>query len=373
MLSDFDLKKLRRLFQEIASSASAIANAIIDWSNISNKPTEFPPEDHDHDDIYLNKENTDAFTPDADYQPATKKYVDDNSSGVPLGGTSGQVLTKLSDDDGDADWVTLMSAYHTDEVDDYIDGLTTPLSGTQISRLREFVLAIKEALHTNDLSTRFDFFYLFANETQEAALRNLIKRSHDATNVHSTAWAQWEGFTGDGANDYLDTNYNASTHANAYKLNNSSAGVYLRTVSSQAGWVMGGGDGSSSTADITGRWTDNFHYLRLGTDTGNTRIAKGNNNPGVFSGSRYASNQQTNFIHDTAGDQAVSFTQVSESIPNVNTFILARNVSGSAGSFSSNQIAIAWIGESLTRREEDIIHYILESYMDSIGKGVLSY
>ena len=34
-----------------------------------------------HDNKYLNKENTTAFTPDANYEPATKKYVDDGISG----------------------------------------------------------------------------------------------------------------------------------------------------------------------------------------------------------------------------------------------------------------------------------------------------
>ena len=33
------------------------------------------------DTRYLYKENTDPFTPDADYEPATKKYVDDNAGG----------------------------------------------------------------------------------------------------------------------------------------------------------------------------------------------------------------------------------------------------------------------------------------------------
>ncbi|GAJ09850.1 unnamed protein product, partial [marine sediment metagenome] len=35
-------------------------------------------DDHDHDAAYLYKENTDVFTPDADYEPATKKYVDNS-------------------------------------------------------------------------------------------------------------------------------------------------------------------------------------------------------------------------------------------------------------------------------------------------------
>ena len=32
---------------------------------------------------FLSKTNTTAFTPDADYEPATKKYVDDNAGGTP--------------------------------------------------------------------------------------------------------------------------------------------------------------------------------------------------------------------------------------------------------------------------------------------------
>lgn len=31
---------------------------------------------------YLYKENTDPFTPDGDYEPATKKYVDDSAATV---------------------------------------------------------------------------------------------------------------------------------------------------------------------------------------------------------------------------------------------------------------------------------------------------
>ena len=43
----------------------------------------------------LELDNTDAFTPDTDYEPATKKYVDDNAGGVSDHGA----LTGLTDDD----------------------------------------------------------------------------------------------------------------------------------------------------------------------------------------------------------------------------------------------------------------------------------
>ncbi|MBS4034409.1 MAG: LamG domain-containing protein [Ignavibacterium sp.] len=97
MLSNLDMKKLKRFLSQISSSTSGAVNTVVDWLNITSKPTEFPPESHDHDDLYLNKENTDAFTPDADYEPATKKYVDDNAGGIDINSLT-EKTTPVDDD-----------------------------------------------------------------------------------------------------------------------------------------------------------------------------------------------------------------------------------------------------------------------------------
>ena len=52
----------------------------------------------------LELDNTDAFTPDADYEPATKKYVDDNAGGA-------TVLVKTSDES-----VTSSTSLQNDDV-----------------------------------------------------------------------------------------------------------------------------------------------------------------------------------------------------------------------------------------------------------------
>ncbi len=58
----------------------------------------------------LELDNTDAFTPDADYEPATKKYVDDNAGGSPEGtaikstGETGAVKFLREDGDGTCSW-----------------------------------------------------------------------------------------------------------------------------------------------------------------------------------------------------------------------------------------------------------------------------
>jgi hypothetical protein len=60
----------------------------------------------------LELNNTTPFTPDADYEPATKKYVDDNAGGAPEGtavkstGETGGSKFLREDGDGTCSWQT---------------------------------------------------------------------------------------------------------------------------------------------------------------------------------------------------------------------------------------------------------------------------
>jgi hypothetical protein len=45
----------------------------------------------------LELDNTDAFTPDADYEPATKKYVDDNIPAIPVKASAAEINTGTDD------------------------------------------------------------------------------------------------------------------------------------------------------------------------------------------------------------------------------------------------------------------------------------
>ncbi len=53
---------------------------------------------------YLYRENTSAFTPDSDYEPATKKYVDDSSGGSPGGAATNVQYNSGGSFGGDSDW-----------------------------------------------------------------------------------------------------------------------------------------------------------------------------------------------------------------------------------------------------------------------------
>ena len=92
MITKEDINLLKRFFAEKGQKVYQTISSIISWTNIAGKPLEFPPEAHTHleADItdlqdyalksnVLELDNITAFTPDTDYEPATKKYVDDNS------------------------------------------------------------------------------------------------------------------------------------------------------------------------------------------------------------------------------------------------------------------------------------------------------
>jgi len=76
------------------------------------------------DDRYLYRENVGAFTPDGDYEPATKKYVDD----LILSFDSGWLLNELGGA-ATADWMNVhLGNDPTDPTDNLTHGLGAPLS-----------------------------------------------------------------------------------------------------------------------------------------------------------------------------------------------------------------------------------------------------
>ena len=104
----------------------------------------------------------------------------------------------------------------------YLNALTTPLSSDQQTKLNTLVTDIKDGLNIDNLSDFFDTFHILANETEEAGLKNLAKRSHDGTAYNSPVFTQYEGFKGDGSSAYVKISYNPKTDGVNYSFSFSS-------------------------------------------------------------------------------------------------------------------------------------------------------
>ena len=240
----------------------------------------------------------------------------------------------------------------------YISGLATPLSSGQLTLLNNFILALKSGLSIINLSDAFDVMYILANETAEAALRNLVKRSHDATAVNNPTFTALEGFTGNGTSSYIDTNYNAATQAINYTLNTCSYGLYLKILSSVT-------TGDLFAATTTGR----IEIIGNNSVTGNRvylnaleKLISLTKNVGMWIDSRLSTTAISRMINKSYGTE----TNNAVIIPDSNVLIQK-----SAYGYSNSQLSFLFIGKDLTQANGNTITDAFEAYMDANGKGVI--
>lgn len=249
----------------------------------------------------------------------------------------------------------------TDDSKIYFAAMSTPLSTEQQERIDTLVRRLYVDLSITNLSQAFDFFYLHANETPEAALRNLVKRSHDATNINSTTFTQWQGFTGNGSNMHLNTNYNPSTSATALLSNSGSMGVYVRSNNLTDGGSLMGNTGVTNRSEIIVRTTHVQGRLNNTTSHYSTGM-HGNDIRGMWI------EQQTGklYIYKNATLLQESSTSVTSGYTTANIFILS-----TGSNYSFNQVSVAYIGKGLSATEVSNITNSIEWYMDDLGTGVI--
>lgn len=260
--------------------------------------------------------------------------------------------------------------YNNQETLIYANSLTTALSDSQMTNIDNFITMLKDSLSITSLSQKFDAMYILANETAEAGLKNLVKRSHDATAVNSPTFTQWEGFAGNGSSSYLNTNYNVTTQRSAVSANNQSIGIYSRTDKVEDKNDMGviiNSLSDTSTSRIAIMYNATSGFVSLGRSAAAT-VA---NSLGLFVGSRTASTTLAIYQNGTLlsmGAQSGTGTGISM---NGNHYICAINrVGGAIWNFSTRQYSFSFIGAGLTATEVRQVYNCIQAYMTGIGKQV---
>lgn len=258
--------------------------------------------------------------------------------------------------------------YNNVETKLYLAGQT--VSGAQATRIDDFITMLKDSLSITSLSSKFDIMYLLANQNSTLALRNLVKRSNDATlaGTPNPTFTAYEGFQGDGAHGYINTNYTISSQAANFTQNSASFGAYSRTADGNNGCFVG----TSSTAVYRNDLmitSDATILGRINADAGTALAITGES--GMFVASRTASNVTTVYRNSSSLGTNVNPSRA------ITTFtspaaIAARNNNGTIDQFSTHQLAFAFIGAGLTATEVRQITNCIEWYMDSLGKGLIA-
>ena len=255
---------------------------------------------------------------------------------------------------------------HEAEVLTYIEGLTTPLSEGQLTKLDTLVAAIKTGLSIESLDAAFDYMYILAGETAESALRNIVKRAHDGTPQGSPTFAALEGYTG-GTNKYIDTNYNAHTQKVNFLQSNCSMGCYSRSDILENAVEMGTYISSNGTY-LMYKYGNGKRYCAFNSGEGERGLVL-TPTTGMLIGVRNSETSEKYYLNGVLKDD---LTAAGTAPKNLNDYLLGYNNNGTAGAFSTKQNSFYFKAKALTVDEVVVITNAIEAYMDSNGKGVIA-
>jgi len=275
---------------------------------------------------------------------------------------SGQITSKILPSLKPPSERIALAAYEAESEAIFAAMGTTP-DATRKLLINDLVKGLKD----DGIWSKLDFLYLLASHAENSSLLNWINPgTFDATNVHETAFEVDRGYTGDGANDYLDTNWNPNSDGINYTLNYASLGAYVRSISLSGVQDMGGNDGTTTSFVIFhNSTTGDRAYINAAIHTTFTGIAR---EPG-FKICFRDNNSTAGLIMN--GDRWAN-ENYSVSIPNANFYLLCVNSIGTPFNFTDRQMSAAFAGAGLTEAQGIAFTNRIETFMDAIGAGVIT-
>ena len=199
-----------------------------------------------------------------------------------------------------------------------------------------------DSLQLSGVWDNSDCLYEACMPTEQQATLNWIGNNYSLTNVNSTTFTAYEGFTGNGTNMYLNTGFNPTLASGNYTTTSAIFGISLDSVALSSEY-HGVTDGSVNTF-ILPSFGGNA-IIRVNSNSNAT--ASNTNLNEIFVANRQNSSQQELYVGKSRTLDAQSFN----GIPNREFYILCRNNGGTAAGFSSNTVNGAIIGGGLTQAQ----------------------
>lgn len=266
------------------------------------------------------------------------------------------------------------------EIENYLNKLTVDISDTTKYNQNEFVKNIKKEIDIDSLSEIIGSFYILANETSEAGLKDIVNNC-DADAVNSPSFIPFEGFKSDTTSSYINSNYNPTTSNTIFNTNSASLWVYsmsdyVNYSATIAMCDMGVYTTLSNYTNIIPKSKIGSlviqGYSRLITGSQSTITGYPTSTIGGYLVTRNKGTYDGLYGYTNNASLAMLGTGSTEDLPNENIYILARNNNGKAGNFSNRRIGGAYIGGYINKWQDFTILRNYEKYLDFYGKGLLS-
>lgn len=214
--------------------------------------------------------------------------------------------------------------------------------------------------------SRLDLLNIYAAPDSATALTNLISASYAATAIGNPTFVAYQGFTSDGAASYLTTGYTPSTAGGQYTLNSSSFGVYIRTNNeadvTDIGTQNGGG---TNKAKLQSRVAGNAIYPA--NSTLSTSSVTNIDSRGMFVVARTAADASALYRNNAS---IGTNSDASAALPTQPFVVLALNINGTIGQWTTRQTSAAFIGGGLDATQAAVLSAAINAYMTSLGISV---
>lgn len=274
--------------------------------------------------------------------------------------------------------VVVESSDYDVDLQTYWAGLTTPLDTAQKERLETLITSIKTGLGITNLSDKFDVMYVLANQTLEAAMRNVVKRAHDCVDPSSADYGlpdfeQYRGvYSTWNYGEHLDTDYNQLRDADNALVTDCAIGVYCTDEKATPGATMAWGSGPYNSLILRYTTTENARGNINGVAVSN--FMQNDSSVGYGQGFTIIGRTGNNMYHQKDGGTWVGpVASTAGSGYGATMLILAsRDASGNVTGMTNNEIGFFFISSNLNQAQADVIVEAVEAYMDAIGAGEIS-
>ena len=227
---------------------------------------------------------------------------------------------------------------------------------TQQEALNDYVLSLKNIGVWNKLDAIYPMCPIDDLTATRDSYKFNIKDPRDLDAAFRITWinsptASVSGITGDGSSSYGNTNYNANSNA---ILNDHCLGF------------VGDIGGNNMGASVANNPYNSFLGGRYwGVNSGFSNNA-GCYTDGFVLQQRTASNAMA--IYDDSSTPSATSAAVSSSMPNINYYILARNINNSPSGFSSTTYNHFFFGSSLSTSEINDFINAIETFNTALGR-----
>jgi hypothetical protein len=236
----------------------------------------------------------------------------------------------------------------------YSAALGTPLTANRLALVSAMIAGMK----SDGVWTLIDRLALLANETAEAALRDVKQPTKTAVATLSPTFTTDRGYTGNATDAYVDMGETWNAAGNAYALNSASVGVVVNAqTDATARNILGTTTLLNTTMNTRGSGGNTA--FRVNTGTTGTLATAPTSKIGHWAATR---RDATNMYGFKDGALLTSAVQASTSVASGNVCVLRANTT-----YDNNRVSAFWWGQAMSDAQMLAVHTRLTTYMTAIG------